>query len=308
MAPFNEVDKFRVLTLIADPPSLAEAELAEIRPLIAAPDEDPANVTYKWSWCPIAVNVADGAACAISEEDFRAMAEMLVLTSGNEQAADLLDTVPISFALGENPTAQFAYALPSDLLAQICDTLMADDTLGVADILNCSEKLDVVIRMEATLNGNTVIAIKEIPLYIDAAGADNENPEILDLKVSDGSGNLVSMDNGPVLFRGETYDLEATIDEGASQLFVPFASNDNPNPSSVREILFMTWYVTGGETDSMRTSYIENEVSMEVLRNNQLTVPGEGDYPDSEIDLFLVLQDERGGAGWMERRFEIEER
>ncbi len=309
MAPFNEVDKFRILTLVTEPPSLAEGEIAEISPLLAADDGNLEGVTYKWSWCPIAVNAANGATCAISEEDFRKIAETLVRTSGNEQAEALLENVPISFSLGENPTAQFVYALPSDLLSQVCDALMADDSLGVSDILNCKEKLDAVIRLEVTRGEVTAIAYKEIPLFLDAERADNENPEILGLRLTDTKGREVSLDADlPVLYRGETYDMKADIDDAASEQFVPFPTKDNPNPSSVKETLFVTWFFTAGETDAMRTSYIEDEVSMDVLRSNRFKTPGTEDFEEDRIELFLVLQDERCGAGTWSKQFSLKER
>jgi hypothetical protein len=309
MAPFNEVEKFRVLTLVAEPPSLAETEIAQISALLAAPDQDLSKVTYKWSWCPIAVNASDGGNCAVTEDQFKAIAEQLVLQSANEQVAQLLDSVPITFDLGTGAAAQFVYALPSSFLADVCKQLIADSTLGLSGILDCTDKLDVVVRMEATLGGETVVAVKNIPLYIDATRADNENPTISGLHVLDSSGDEVAFENDTaVLYRGETLDLEAQIDDSSSQEFLPKTTTDNPNPSSAEESMFMTWYVTGGETDSIRTTYIENEVSMDVLRRNSFTVPNAADFPGTEIDLYLVLEDERGGSGWLERRFHIEER
>lgn len=308
-APFNTVEKFRALSLKADPPALAEGETAVVTPLLYVPEDDFEGISYKWSWCPIAVNSAKGGECAISEEMFKGIAEEMIRQSTDADISELLEGLPLSFDLGTDPTATFVYAIPADLLLQVCENLLAQDIPTNIGIPDCRDKLDVIIRLEASYKSESLIALKTVPLYIDEERADNENPAVDGISIRDKDGDAVEVEGDlPVLYRGESYDITADIDDGASQLFTPAASSSNPAPEPVREYLFMTWYGTGGTTESARTTFIDGEVPMGTLRNNSWNIPQSVDYPSSEITLYLVLQDERGGTGWFEKRFAIEER
>ena len=314
MTPLSTVDKFRVLSLQAEPPALAQGASTVISALLYSPEDNLDEVTYEWSWCPIAVNSSGGGDCYVSEEMFKEIAEQMVqenvdaLPEGTDVSA-LSDTVPLSFDLGTGPTAVFPYAVPSDLLLEVCDALLADEIPSGVSIPDCSEKLNIVIRLKVSLGDASVIAIKEVPLYIDADRADNENPTVDGLSVLDENGDEVDMSDAlPVLYRGETYSLEADIDSSVSQTFVPYPTDDDPDPLPVREYVFMTWYTGGGETDAARTTFLDGEVPMSTLRNNTWTLPQSVDYASDEIALFLVLQDERGGTGWWEHRFAVRER
>jgi hypothetical protein len=295
--PFNSVDRFRILSLKADPPALAEGEVAEVTPLIHTDDDSP--VSYKWSWCPFAHTTANGGGCLIDEETLQD-----ILTTGAEaqlgdEAVDALGDVQLSFDLGTEPTAQFPYAIPADLLSSLCRQIISDDTADLSIVPDCDSYFNAVIRLEVTQRDTTLLATKEIPLFINPEDADNTNPEVTDVVILD--------DDGPVtgpLTRGKWYDLVAEIPDNAAQP-VPVSSDEGEVP--VDELLFMTWYVTGGETDSIRTSYIEDEVPFETLKNNRWQIPNETDHPDDVITLSLVLQDERGGIGWLSRELELEE-
>ncbi len=301
MDAFNEVNKFRVLSVKADPPSLAEGETSEISSLLYVPEESAEQVSYNWSWCPIAA--IDGK-CLLSEDVFKKLAEELIRQNGNDQAADALSDFPISFSLGTNPTASFLYALPAQFLTQVCNELVSQEGFPKQIQLNCEDKLDVIIIFEATLGEETVSAVKNIPLYLDSARADNENPIIENIVVSDSTGkNLTLDDELPSVFRGETYNIEASVKESESQVFFNKDSKDE-----LREFLFITWYAEGGEFEYMRTTYLYEEVSINTLRNNSWYVPKKADFPNNEIGLFLVLQDDRGGVSWLERRFAVKER
>ena len=312
--PFSTVDKFRVLSLKAEPPALAEGEVTTVSPLLFSPDDNLDEVNYEWSWCPIAVNSSGGGDCVVSEEMFRAVAEQMALQNADAfpegtDVSALLDTFPLSFDLGTGPTAIFPYAVPADLLLNVCDSLLSEEIPSGVAIPDCHEKLNIVIRLEVSLGDESVIAIKNVPLYIDAARADNENPTVDGLSIFDKEGDAVDLsDPLPVLYRGETYSLEADVDASASEEFVPYPADADPDPLAVREYLFMTWYTGGGETDAARTTFLDGEVPMSTLRDNTWTLPYSVDFEADEISLFLVLQDERGGTGWLERRFAVKER
>ena len=318
MIPFNTVEKFRVLSLQAEPPALAEGEATVVSALLFSKEDNLDQVSYEWSWCPIAVNASGGGDCIVSEEMLGESAQQIaeqavrenadVLPEGTDVSA-LLDTFQLSYDLGTGPTATFPYAVPSELLLDLCDSLLAEEIPSGVSIPDCHEKLNIVIRLKATLGDASIIAIKNVPLYIDAARADNENPTVGGLSVFDKNGDVPDLsDEMPLLYRGETYTLEADIDASASQTFVPYPTDADSDPLPVREYLFMTWYTGGGETDAARTTFLDGEVPMSTLRTNTWTLPRSVDYPFDEISLFLVLQDERGGTGRLERRFAVGER
>ena len=299
--PFNKVDEFRILSLKAEPPVLTEGRRTVITPLIYTDGDAP--ITYKWSWCPIAASTRSGGDCVIDEAVLREIAESLVAKRAGDEAAARLDEFPFSFDLGDGPTTQFFYALPSDVLASVCHELISEEIPSFTGIPQCDAKFDIVIQLEVTQKETTLRATKEIPLYIDESRATNQNPGIDGVTVKNSAGKAVS---GP-LIRGRSYDLVAQFPEDLIDSFTPFPTAKDPAPAPQEEVLFMTWYVTGGETEYLRTTYIEDEVSLKVLRKNSWDIPDKHDQPNDILTLFLVIQDEQGGAGWLVRDFEIEE-
>ncbi len=77
---FNEVDRFRVLSVRAEPPELSVNEQAELDALLHVPEG--ASVSYQWSWCPFATDPLDGSQCLISEEELNKMLSDLIADPG----------------------------------------------------------------------------------------------------------------------------------------------------------------------------------------------------------------------------------
>ena len=298
--PFNGVDKFRVLSLRADPPLLTEGGITVIEPLIHMEGDEP--VTYEWSWCPIAASSKDGGGCIVDEATMQQILEELVASQFGEDVAAATEGFEFSFSLGDGPTARFIYPIPAAVLSSVCKQLISEEIPSFTGIPQCDTKFDIYIRLEATQGETTLQAIKQVPLYIDEAYAANRNPVIDGLTVRDGNKTA----SAP-LVRGRWYDIEADISKDVIDEYTPFPTAEDPDPEAVEEVLFITWYVTGGETDAMRTTYIQDEVAFDMLRRNRWKMPSTYDYPDDVITLFLVLQDEQGGAGWLVREFELAE-
>ena len=299
--PFNQVDRFRILSLKADPPDLTEGEFTTITPLVHI--EGDAPVHYKWSWCPIAASAKNGGACVVDEAMIKDLAEQLVAEQVGEDAASLIQDFPFSFDLGEGPFASFVYAMPRQMLSDLCDRLISDGIPSFTGIPQCKTSFDVVIRLEATSGDTTLLATKKIPLYVDESRAGNENPDILDVTLKDEKGRVVT----DTVRSGEWYDLKADIPKESVDMLLPLPTAENEHPKPREETLFMTWYVTGGETEYQRTTYIEDEVSMKVLRTNRWRIPHKSDVDDGRVQLYLVLQDEQGGASWLSREFTVKE-
>ena len=299
--PFNGVDKLRVLSLQAEPPALAEGGISVITPLVYTADDAP--LTYKWSWCPIAASSSEGGGCVVDEETVKDIIASFAEDQLGDDAAALLESFPFSFDLGDGPTTQFIYAIPAELLSNLCTQLISQEIPSFIGVPQCDTFFNVVIRLEVTQGETTLQAVKKIPLYIDRGRATNNNPYIDGVGVTADSGKTATAP----LIRGKWYDLTADISEAVIDSYTPFPTEEEPNPVAEKELLFMTWYVTGGETDAMRTSYIDGEVPFKALKRNRWKIPSEHDFPGDIISLFLVLQDEQGGAGWLVRDFEIKE-
>ncbi len=320
--PFNSVDRFRMLGIKAEPPSLAVGELAELSVLFHAPKGT--DVTYKWSWCPFATSPSDGTQCLVSEADLQDMVEAYLrenaaedledsLPDGVEVPEDLEDLLPEdlvpSFDLGTDPTARFAHVLPVELLEEMCRQMIADEVPAFTGVPRCDDKLDVVIRLEIAAGGETLYGVKKLPLYIDPERADNENPVIGDLAVFDDETDrrITETDGVRTLPDRSTYRLVADIPADAPDLFTPLATDEDSIPTPVKESMFMTWYVTGGETEFVRTTFFDGEIPLEELRENFWRIPTRNTLESDDLLLYLVLQDERGGMGWLSRRFTVKE-
>jgi hypothetical protein len=302
-APFNELDKLRVLAVRAEPPELAPGDIAAIDALVFEPDGD--EVAYAWTWCPFSLGAAAGYECAVTEQD---------LAAAIEEAAPGAGAFVPSFDLGHESTAAFANLLPDGALDGLCDAVAAGSAPAFVDLPECGDRLVVTLRLDVSAGGETVTAVKELPLLFEASAERNENPAIgavLAAPAASGADPLllgIPLERSPsTALRAQTaYDLGVGVDDAASQRFTPEATDDVPDPAPRRETLFMTWFVTGGETDSTRTGFIDGDVDMHDLAHNGWTTPTLDDS-GGEARIILVLQDERGGVDWTGRTVALEE-
>jgi len=296
-APFNELDSLRVLGVRAEPPALGPGAIAVLDALVFEPDGN--EVSYRWSWCPLAAGAATGFACYLDEEMLRSIAEEYLPGAGA--------LVP-SFDLGTEPVAEFAYPLPASLLRALCEEATSSELPAFVPLPDCSRGLTISVRLEVAAGGDSVVAVKDLPLFWDEADADNSNPEVSGLMAAVGNAAPFELagDFETVIEHGVRYRLRAGVSLDSAEIFVPAPGADDPDPGPRRERLFMTWFITGGEVDAGRTTFIDGEVGLEVLRTNIWRTPGPGGAPDGSASIYLVLQDERGGVDWLGRGVRLE--
>jgi hypothetical protein len=297
-AAFNELDKLRVLGVRAEPPALGPGASAVIDALIFEPDGD--ELSYRWSWCPLAAGGQTGFECALDEERLRELAEAAFPGAGA--------LVP-SFDLGGGATAEFGYPLTPELLRALCEAATSEELPSFVPLPDCSRGLTVSLRLEVEAGGEIVTAVKDLPLFWDAADADNGNPAVAGLAATPDGAAPIALDEGggTTLAAGGFHELRADIAIAAAEVFTQAPAGDEPEPEPRRERLFMTWFVTGGRTDFKRTTFIEDEVGLDVLTENGWVAPTLDEAPDGTVAIFLVLQDERGGVGWLGRAVGLEE-
>ena len=258
-------------------------------------------MSYTWSWCPVTLGSLAGYDCAVDEDQVREAME------DNVPGSSAL--LP-SFDLGTEPTAAFSLDIPAAALSALCETEIEVDIEGLdlSDLFSCDEGLSITIRLDVATDTEQVSAVKEVLLLTEDASDRNENPSIGSVFLADDGGDVEIGQDAFVLTAESWHDLRVSVPSGAAQSFTPAATDDDPDPEAREESLFMTWFVTGGETEAQRTTYIEDEVPMETLENNSWRTPAVDETADGSARFFLVLQDERGGVTWTERRVTLEER
>ena len=141
----------------------------------------------------------------------------------------------------------------------------------------------------------------------------NNNPTISGVRIA---GPGVAPEDAAPLVEGEpfpvAYDAAYTIlldvDASTSEAFTPEGDERDPDPDPERENLIATWYYEGGAFEEERTAYIDGASDdLEALTTNTWSAPEERrDRAPGEIDLYIVLQDEREGLGWVVRTLRLE--
>lgn len=301
--PFNEVIGLRVLAVRAEPPAIASGETAELDALVHEPDGGAAS--YRWSWCPMTLGSATGFECAVSEEDLRA---------GIDEVAPGASALIPPYDLGSEPTAAFPYSVPAAAISALCDAIASESAPAFIELPECGDSLTITIRLEVEAGGEAEIAVKQLPLLLEGAGAANANPSVGEVFAAPSSegvdprvdGVALPEDAAAPLLAGTRYDVAAEVPEDAAQAFVPAPTDDEPHPTEERETLFLTWFVTGGETGAVRTGFIDGDESMDDLEENDWKTP-DAESGGGEAELILVLQDNRGGVAWTRRSVALSE-
>lgn len=296
---FNVVSKLRVLAIQAEPPELLPGESTELSALVYEPDGD--DISYSWSWCPLATGASTGYECAVSEDDIEQLAESVFPGAG--------DLFP-GFDLGHEPTATMAHSIDPMILQGFCDAILSSGAPSFVTLPDCEEELVVTVRLEVSGGGEMVTAVKEVALKMSDEAVVNSNPVIGDAEATGGgSSGAVEMPQGEAteLYGDTTYDLFVAVPQESSEPYVPAPTDEVPDPEETSEAMFMSWFVTGGSTDFKRTTFLPGEIGLDELGSNSWKTP-KADESAGAATLFLVLQDERGGVAWTERQIDVVER
>lgn len=292
--PYHELEGFRVLSIRADQPALREGETTTLEALTFLERGDPADVRFAWSWCPLRLPSSEGGHCALTEA----------------QVEELLDAPPgsVSFDLGDEPTATFAYPGAAAAVRAACDSQAAASEARPL-LVDCEGGLPISIRADITHGEQTIRAQKQLRLVFEDA-APNQNPSLGEVSFR----RLAKKEafapwaegETATLVLGDDYELSVDVAADAAESFVPAATDVEPNPAARRESLFLTWFITTGSVRYARTWFIDDSTALDRLGENEWSLPKAGDEPSDTARLFLVLRDERGGVAWTERRVELD--
>jgi hypothetical protein len=141
---------------------------------------------------------------------------------------------------------------------------------------------------------------------------DNENPTIADVAIGgDAPGALVPLERDPgavtPVAAGAVVELTVSWpacgdDEaaacGGAEPYVWFDPETRTLPTR-REAIRASWFVTGGELAAGHTGRAEDDRA--TTTDNRWTAPS----TPGPAHLWIVLRDDRGGAGWASFRFEV---
>lgn len=186
-------------------------------------------------------------------------------------------------ALEEHPISTASTAVvtwPGDLRS-LCEESAATAAPQDGLRLDCqAERPTIAIRLVVESDDGPVSALW--PLVIGQEDRPtNQNPR-LDGVWAEGA----PLQEGEVLQPGQILPLLAQTSTAVAE------------PS---EALKLTWFVTGGEVDRVRTAYGPGG-DLHALGTNTWTLPEES----GDGALHLVIRDDRGGVGWLSRRVRIE--
>jgi len=201
-----------------------------------------------------------------------------------------------SFDLGTGPTATLAAGLSPAFLAAVCKGMVPSIPPP-----NCTGGFPVQVRLTVRTDTDAVDTVVTAHWRFDeATQPPNANPSVDGLTATS-SGTVRALAAVP---DGDTVTLPRQIETPVGAVVAPETSetydglDDDGHPATLRERLFITWFVETGDVKDEHTSYLPDRTSFADLLKNTWK-PAKSDlYPRSEARFYVVLHDNRGGIGW----------
>lgn len=280
--PYNRLTSLRVLAVRSQPVAPAPGETTTLDALVYLPDTgavtadapDPA-VSYEWSWCPLVGGVDQGYPCLVTEA----------------QVAAATGAPPPAFDLGTGATAM----LPHTLDPKVLETACAGTTPGLPPAGRCDGGFPVMVRLKVSARGASVTAVRTVYLRYAPDQQPNENPSVSALG-AELNGGVQPLDGNATLPRDTKTWLRVAIPPEDSESHP--GHDDQGQTAMVRERLNLTWFVEGGDTRTMRTTFLDGQLTLEQASRNQWTPPLERDYARDTARVIVVIRDDRQGVGW----------
>ncbi|MBL4635679.1 MAG: hypothetical protein JKY56_17595, partial [Kofleriaceae bacterium] len=151
LSAYEEVIGLRVLAIAADKPQLLPGESASISALVTE------DASYSWSYCPFAEPTLTGANCAITRDEFQAIADQILSTP----------IVVPDYDLGSGETAVFTHDIPPMFYQAVCEFLLGGDIPDGFSPPDCSQKFEVQIKLVVESNGQTLTSLSTLDLLYD---------------------------------------------------------------------------------------------------------------------------------------------
>ena len=274
---YSQLSSLRVMAMRSEPAIPRLGQEAKLQALVYGTEA----IEYRWSLCPVAAKARDGYACPISPE----------------AAVGVFGTGLPTLAPDRGPEAALTHGLASSTLAALCEQgLLAP---GYANSVDCDLGFPITVVLDVRSGEQSLRAAFLVYLPTgDDATSDNHNPTILGL-TADGLPMMDTMAVAP----GGPKTVTASIATDAVEIrpVFPFEMGTGARP----ERLTFSWFSDVGSWKKDRTSFIDGETTLADAATNVWTAPDV--LPDS-VFFAVVVRDDRGGVGWLERKLTIEAR
>lgn len=256
--PFHLANKFRILTIKTEPPELVidpallggaptgPVSLPEPVQITALHPPAP-DATWRWDVCLVSLDSFSG---------FQCVDPALEVTLGDDDATATLDLVQVLGAIAGRI---------GDVGAQPPDAAPAGDCPAFLALPDggCLSRLDVQIRVTAGPPGEEIVAVRTLPVWLDAEREPNRNPDVTALEV----------EGTPT--RGGEVTLRAAFDDSSLESFV-----DTDGDVS-RERPVFSWFTTAGE--------LQPGATFDDDRDTTLVLPD--DPAIDEVQVYVVVRD-----------------
>jgi hypothetical protein len=274
---YSELSSLRLLAMRSQPAMPRPGQSASLQALVYAPPGQ--EITYQWSLCPVAAKAKDSYACP--------------LTPG--AAAAVFGAGLPDFDLGSAAEAVWSHSLAPATLAGLCAQGIA--SAGYANRVDCDLGFPVTVVLDVSSGAQSLRAAFSVYLPIrEDDSADNHNPSILDLMVNGAAmGDVVAAQAEQEL----TVTASPAPDAVENRPGFPFESGTDPRP----ERLTFSWFSEAGSWDKDRTSFIDGDTTLADASTNKWTPP---DVRADAATFAVVVRDDRGGVGWLQRKPAIE--
>jgi len=281
----------RVLAIKSEPVAPAPGDTTLLTAETYTPNGVPLN--YDWSWCPVTPSA--GAPCPFSDDDVSTLAG-----------------VPLTLHLGSDAMVSFEHNIPPQLLQMLCDGMPGFPAPDCTDGFPIQVRLFVCTDGDpamCTTTANGVEAVRPMRLRFRDTDQPNANPTITGLHAL-----IAGMDPppdlratpSPTLVRKKQTVITADIhpDQDAQQYM---GLNDEGVAATVYERLTLTWFVESGDTNHLRTSYIQGTSATgdasDRLKWTPAYLKDEKDSLRSDKNvsrIIVVIRDNRDGVAWIE--------
>jgi hypothetical protein len=291
----SEVTKLRTLAIGLEPAELAPGEVGQLQALSVVPDE-ATELTYLWELCLFNDGPDNRYACSVDPE------------SG--------ETAGLTLPGGANTAIPYdAITAGLGSIDAVCAAFEAFELPDFIEVPDCTRGLPLTVRLTVSDGTEEEIAVREVLLLREADEARNANPPEVEIVVSqrvDGDAvvaeTVLAADRATplALDLSELVDLQLVVDPAVASEAYETATLDGTATEVVQERLVASWYATHGRFDRNRTFYSDALASAVELQANEWNLEkNTAAEVGTEVRLWVVLRDDRGGVSFVERRIEV---
>ncbi|MCP4602561.1 MAG: hypothetical protein GY847_18935 [Proteobacteria bacterium] len=270
-----EINKLRVMAISAEPPEISPGQGATLHVLYADPKGGGREVQFAWMICAGLIHPSEGA------PNCESLFPPQIETAANNGDIYTIPPIPPDL-LDSLPPGETSFK------ATVILVMCAGGSLPIAEEL--MSKKDIEKLSELCVDGDGLSAFKTVT--VSNSNSPNTNPmidylmfddELLEPGPNDEPGIVACKENGNCDTKADI-KIFLTRDSGQEYEIVEFGETEK-----VEERLYVSWFVTNGEFDEIRSS------SPEAVGPYQ--VEWEPEKPGTST-LYVVAHDIRGGVSW----------